>query len=458
MEVPLSELPSEALLQNLYACGPAEAGRQLLRYKKLYENYNKVFCKNSAYRVKPEFSSNENTLFFSSPGRTEIIGNHTDHQNGLVISAAVDRDIIAFAEKNAEPFILLLSEGYENIISVDLSIEGPLAEEKGRSPSLIRGVVSSMKKRGYKVGGFNAYTSSEVLKGSGLSSSAAFELLIVTVLDVFYNGGNISPIEKAILSQEAENIYFGKPSGLMDQAAVAFGGLSFFDFSLPPDRMRKNLKNTLTDAGYTPVIVDTGGSHANLTFAYAQIPKDMQNVASFFGKKKLREVSETEFLTRLPLIKNKMSPSALMRAIHFYAEERRVSACAEALNKGEIENFLRLVRDSGLSSWRFLKNVEIPESGVKDALNLKTQNKENFEITLSSALAYSEFILGNYGVCRVHGGGFAGTLQAFVRDDKLDFYIEKMDLFLHKGAAQVGKIRNLGSTALTSDISGKLSG
>lgn len=359
-------------------------------------------------------------MLFSSSGRTEIAGNHTDHNLGKVIGATVNLDTIAAVSLNDDNKIRLLSEGFtEAVINVDeLEMR---EEEKNSSISLLRGIAATFKKRGYRIGGFNANTTTRVLRGSGLSSSAAIEVLIGEILNSLFNDDTIQTEEIAKIGQIAENTYFGKPSGLLDQICSAHGGIVGIDFKDNDNPIITPVQIDFNDFGYNMIITDTKGSHADLTDEYASIPPDMRSVAKYFGKKNLREVEYESFINNIPSLREYIkNDRAILRAYHFFKENDRVSKMIQELKDNKIDSFLKNVRDSGLSSFRFLQNV-YPSSMPK------TQG-------LSVALALSEEILSAEGATRVHGGGFAGTIQAYVPERLTAEYTERMERVFGLGA------------------------
>lgn len=392
------------------------------RWRRLAQQFSKLY---------PE---HRQVALFSTPGRTEVGGNHTDHQHGCVLCASVNLDIIAVAAPNDSGIIRLQSEGFDQQDIVDLSDLEPVDEEKGHSAALIRGIAAAFSNRGYRFGGFDAYTTSLVPKGSGLSSSAAFEVLVATVMDELHNGGRISPVERAVIGQFAENQYFGKPSGLMDQCGCSVGGFVFIDFEKSDMPKIQPIDLDFSTAGYSLVITNTGGSHADLTEDYASIPRDMKKVAQAFNRSVLREVDENLFWEKLPHLRDSLDDLSLLRAIHFFEENHRVSEQAEALTNGRIESFLSLVRASGSSSFQRLQNIY--------------SDRYPREQPLSIALAISESILKGRGACRVHGGGFAGTIQAFVPNDIVANYLDAMQSLFGSDAPRVMQIRTIGSTRL----------
>jgi len=345
--------------------------------------------------------------YFSAPGRVEIGGNHTDHQHGRVLAAAIDLEAKCSAVPNATDIVNIENKQYGSI-SVDLANLDVNASEKNTSVALVRGVAAWFKEHGHAIGGFDAEISSSIPAGSGLSSSAAFEVLIGNVFKGLF-GAEVSALDIAIAGKFAENIYFGKPSGLMDQAASSFGGLSMIDFYDPQSTIVTPIDADLS--GYALCVVATGGDHADLTPEYAAIPEEMKTVANFFGKSFLSEIKLDEFYSEIYKMQN-LSKRAVLRALHFFEDHERVAKQAAALERRDIGTFLDLVNESGRSSLAYLQNV------------FSSSDPHNQELTL--ALALSERILAGKGAWRVHGGGFAGTILAFVPDDLKDVYNKQM--------------------------------
>lgn len=369
---------------------------------------------------------------FSAPGRTEVGGNHTDHNHGKVLAASVDLDVVALVCERDDGIVRVTSRGFGKTDRIDLNERGVKPEEKGHSCAQIRGVIERLADLGYAVGGFDAVTVSSVMPGSGLSSSAAFEVLIGTIVSYIFNGGNISPVEIAKAAQYSENHYFDKPCGLMDQMACSVGGFVKIDFKDTDEPVITPVDFDFSSCGHKLVITDSRGSHSGLTDDYAAIRSEMEGVAALFGKSCLREIEENDFLKELPALHGKCSERALLRAMHFYAENRRVDAQAESLEKGDFENFKKLIVESGFSSYMYNQNVFSPSKASEQPVAL--------------ALALSEMILKGRGAWRVHGGGFAGTIQAFVPDDLLDAYIDCLESVFGKGACYVLSIRPFGGT------------
>lgn len=381
-----------------------------------------------------EIFSQTSERFFSAPGRTEVGGNHTDHNFGKVLAAGVSLDVIAAAAESDDGIIEVKSEGFEKD-TVDVSNLEPCENEKNTSAALIRGVCRGFADRGYKIGGFKAYTTSNVLKGSGLSSSAAFEVLIGTILNSLYNDGKATAVEIAQIAQFAENEFFGKPSGLMDQMASSVGSFITIDFEDPKKPIINKLDFDFKSSGHSLCIVDTKGNHADLTPEYAAIPSEMKSVAKLFGKKVLRGISKPEILDNISLIREKCGDRALLRALHFVDDNERVDAEAKALYKGDFKAFLKEINASGNSSYKYLQNIYA--------------NKSPDEQGLSVGLYIAESVLQGSGACRVHGGGFAGTIQAFVPNDKLEAFIAAMDKAFGEGACHVLTIRPYGGVEVS---------
>ena len=366
---------------------------------------------------------------YSAPGRSEIGGNHTDHQNGEVLAASVNLDAIAIVEAVDEPVVKVVSGDYP-MITVDLNDLAYKAEEEESTLALIKGVLAGIKERGGKVGGFKAYITSDVLIGAGLSSSAAFETIIGTITSGLYNDMTISAVDIAIIGQYAENVYFGKPCGLMDQMASSVGNLVHIDFADKENPVIEAVGCDLVKHGYSLCITDTKGSHADLTPDYAAVPAEMKAAAAVFGKEVLHGVTMEDLIEKSAEVRAAAGDRALLRAIHFVNENVRVQQEVAALKADDFAEFLRVVKASGDSSYKFLQNVYTNH-------DVQHQN-------VSIALAISETILGANGVCRVHGGGFAGTIQAFVKNEAVAEYKATMDKVFGEDACHVLKIRKYG--------------
>lgn len=377
-----------------------------------------------------ELYGDREVSIFSAPGRSEISGNHTDHQHGHVLAASINRDAIAVASVRDDRIVRVVS-GSSPIITIDLSKLDKDESEFGTTVALIRGVLRGIIDRGYVIGGFDCYITSEVLIGAGLSSSAAFETVIGTVVNGFYNDMKISAIEIAQIGQFAENVFFGKPCGLMDQMACSVGSLVHIDFADPENPIVEAVDFDLDKYGMSLVITDTKGSHSDLTADYAAVPAEMGSVAAFFGKQFLNDVPEEDVISRIGDVRKKCGDRAVLRALHFYNENRRVKAIVDAIKADDIEGFLGGIRSSGDSSFKYLQNVY-------------TNNDINHQ-NVSVALLMSDVKLnGNKGVARVHGGGFAGTIQAFVKNEAVEDYKNSMEQIFGEGTSSVLKIRKYG--------------
>ena len=369
----------------------------------------------------------------SAPGRTEICGNHTDHQHGRVLAGAVDLDFLACAAPNGLNRIRFQSEGWP-MVEISLDELLPRTDERESTAALVRGMAGLVKERGYEVAGFDAYAVSEVLPGSGLSSSAACEVLLGVIENCLFCSGELDAVTIAQLGQRAENVYFGKPSGLMDQTASSVGGAVAIDFADPAEPVVRSVAVDLESLGYALCIIDSGASHAALTGEYASIPEEMGAVAAYFGRKVLREVDEAELLRALPELRRAAGDRAVLRAMHFFADDRRSAEEADALERGDIDAFLALGRESGRSSWELLQNIT-PTGAAK-------------EQAMAVALAVAERALAGRGACRVHGGGFAGTIQAFVPLDALESFSAEVEAALGQGSCRALSIRPVGGTVI----------
>ena len=368
----------------------------------------------------------EPTRYFSAPGRTEISGNHTDHQRGRVLAAAVNLDMQAAVRPNGTDTIRILSQGYPMSV-VSLKEMEPKAEEVNSTPALIRGVAARFVQLGCKVEGFDAYMESTVLPGSGLSSSAAYEVLIGTIINHLFFDAKVSQPEIAMIGQYAENVFFGKPCGLMDQMASAVGGMVTIDFEDKANPVIQPIGFDFASCGHALCIIDSRASHADLTDEYAAITIELKNICNHFGKDVLRQIDEADFYAAIPALREKCGDRAVMRAIHFYKENARVPQQVAALRSGDFNRFLSLVKESGYSSWMYLQNV-IPAG-----------YREHQDVAL--ALALCEHYLEGKGAYRVHGGGFAGTVQACVPFEILDSFKAGIDAALGEGACHILSIR-----------------
>ncbi len=406
-----------------YIYGEAAVEKQKERYAAAIDSFAALY------------GEDREVALYSVAGRSELSGNHTDHNHGRVIAASIDLDIIAVASPNGEDIIRVKSEGFhEDVIDINF-FTAPRETPEGHSDELIAGMVAGFRKNGYSVGGFDAYTTSNVLKGSGISSSAAFEDMIGNILNHIYNDGAIDNVEIAKIAQYAENVFFGKPCGLMDQVACAVGGIVAIDFEDPTAPVINKLHVDISGAGYNLCITNTGGNHADLTDDYASVPREMKAIAAYFGKSVLRDLTEESFVASIPLLRAQYGDRAILRALHFFAENRRVAEQTAALESGDLDAFFANVIASGRSSYCYLQNV------------YTTKNIE--EQGLSLALCLSERLLADKKAAwRVHGGGFAGTVQAFVPTSDVAAYREAMDAAFGAGSCMVLRIRPVGAIKL----------
>lgn len=402
---------------------PAQYDEQYERFLDVLSDFGEYFDKNEEREVS----------LFSAPGRSEVCGNHTDHNHGRVLAAGISLDAIAVASKNDTGVVSIKSKGYPmDVISCDdLDVD---ESNFGKSSELIRGILSRFKQLGYNIGGFDATTASKVLSGSGLSSSAAFEVLVCTILNHLYNDGKIDPVVIAQISQYAENVYFGKPCGLLDQMACSVGGFVTIDFNDPAKPIIKKVDFDFASCGHSLCIVDTKGDHSDLTDEYAAVRAEMEAVAAFFGKKVLRELDKKTVLENAADIRAAVSDRAVLRAIHFFNDDERVVKEVEALENVDFELFKKLTIESGLSSYMYNQNVYACSAPLSQPLSL--------------ALAVSEELLKGKGAWRVHGGGFAGTIQAFVPNEMLDEYKNTMNSIFGDDACYVLSIRPMGGAKL----------
>ena len=412
-----NEIKSPEFLSRLKSVYGDEATCQQERFFSLAETFEK------------DFNCDADVRFFSAPGRTEVGGNHTDHNNGKVLAAAINLDAIAAVEARDDGIICVNSQGYSPV-TVDTANLNIVDEEAGKSSALIRGVCARFNELGYKYGGFNASVTSCVLSGSGLSSSAAYEVLIGTILNYIYNDGKISAVEIAQISQYAENVYFKKPCGLMDQTACSVGGFVKIDFEDTSAPVIRKVDFDIAKHGYNLCIVDTGGNHADLTGDYAAIRLEMNSVAEYFGKSVLRQVDEKDVFENIGDIRKKTGDRAIERAIHFYNENKRVERLSEALSEGDFDEFKNTIIESGKSSYMYNQNC----------FTLSAPN----ERPVALALCVSEELLKGKGAYRVHGGGFAGTIQAFVPVEETENYVSSMRKIFGENSCYILKVRSHG--------------
>lgn len=424
------------MAQNKQLISSINNGEVDIRLKKVYISDGDVLKQRERYvslvnDFSEIFGERDNLRFFSAPGRTEVGGNHTDHNHGRVLAAGINLDAVALASKNDENIVRVKSRGYK-MDTVDLSDLSVNKGDMGHSNALVRGMCDGFLKRGYKIGGFDACTVSSVLSGSGLSSSAAFEVLIGTCLNYLYNDGKVDAVTIAQIAQYAENVHFGKPCGLMDQMASSVGGFITIDFADPGSPVIEKVDFDFASCGHSLCIVDTKGNHADLTDEYASIRTEMESVASYFGKKVLREVDEPEFYKNISAIREKFGDRAVLRAIHFFGDNARVLDEVKALRNGDFEGFKKYICESGASSYMYNQNVYSVKKPIEQPVAL--------------GLAVSEQVLRNKGAYRVHGGGFAGTIQAFVPNELLYTYKQAIESVFGEGSCYVLSIRPLGGT------------
>lgn len=413
-----------------------EAGEMDEKLKAVYVTDSAVEAQKPRYiRLINEFiklfGEDRDVIITSAPGRTEVCGNHTDHNNGKVLAASVNLDAVAVASKNDEDVVRVKSDGHAMNV-VDTSELLPDEAEFGHSTAMVRGVVAKIAGLGYKIGGFDCVTTSDVIGGSGLSSSAAFEVLLGTTLSYLYNDGVINSVEIAKTAQYSENVFFGKPCGLLDQMASSVGTFVTIDFESTENPKIKKVDFDFSKSGHALCIVDTGGSHSDLTDDYAAVRGEMESVAQAMGKDVLREIDFEDFKKAVPSLMGRVSDRALLRAFHFYRENERVEKAIAALESNNFDDFKKVINESGRSSYMYNQNVYTPKNPAEQKISL--------------ALCISEGILGVDGAYRVHGGGFAGTIQAFVPAELLEKYKNSIETVFGKGSCHVLIIRPVGGT------------
>ena len=419
LNVKMQEEEAMRLFDVIYGSAEGGAVMAMERYLHLADLYDR------------QFSGKGEVRFFRAPGRTEICGNHTDHQRGRVIAAAISMDAIAAVSGNDDGVIRVFSEGFapDEVDIRDLDVR---TEEKNTARALVRGVAACFRDVGYALTGLDIYTTSTVLPGSGLSSSAAFEVLLGQIMNDYYAASRVSDEQIARFGQFAENVYYGKPSGLMDQMSSSIGGVVALDFADPEKTGIDRLPVDFGSLGYAIVIIDSGADHQDLTDEYAAIPREMGQIAVFFGKQFLRDVDEGDLYRNIPALRASCGDRAVLRAMHFFAEEERVEQAVGALRAGDVRTFLRLVNASGDSSWQYLQNVLAPKHPERQAVAV--------------TLAIGKRFLGETGACRVHGGGFAGTIQAFVPKERVTTFLEGVESTLGSGRSHVMSISSVGGT------------
>lgn len=415
------------LFSKLYGKEAEKVGKQIVRYEQLVHNYHEHF-------------PDGELRMFSTPGRTEIGGNHTDHNHGRVLAASIDLDSIGAIAGINDPWVTIYSEGYPNPFRVCLDDLSPQKEEQGTTSALIRGIAARLTELGYTIGGFNGTITSDVLVGSGLSSSASIEVLIGTIFNVLYNEGHITPEVIAKIGQYAENTYFGKPCGLMDQLTCAVGGIVSIDFEDPQKPVLQKVDFDFATQDFKLLVVDTGGNHADLTEDYASVPREMKSVARALGGNVLREIEFHTMIDRIHELRSRAGDRAVLRAMHFFDDNQRVLDQVEALKRGDFDRFLVLVNASGNSSFKWLQNC------------YSTKNPAGQGVSLALALTEDYLQRIGRGGCRVHGGGFAGTIQVFLHDDHLNEYVRLMDGVFGEGSVRVLTVRPVGSICINSFV------
>lgn len=405
-------------IKTVYACTDKEVSEYSARFSEIVQG------------LEDNFGKKEDIRIFSAPGRTEIGGNHTDHQHGCVLAASLNLDVIGAAALNGTDTIRIKSKGYplDEIHLGELDVN---EAEFDRASALIRGIAKRFTDMGYKIKGFDAYTLSSVLKGSGMSSSAAFEVLVGTIINNLFCNGEVDAVEIAKIGQYAENVYFGKPSGLMDQMASSVGALVAIDFKDKENPEVKKVNFDFTKTGYSLCIIDSGADHADLTDEYASITVEMRKIANYFGKEFLSEINKSEFIANIPEIRNTVkNDRAVLRALHYFNDTVRAQDEVAALSENNFEKFLGIVKKSGYSSFMYLQNVFAASAPAEQAVSL--------------TLALCDEFLSERGAYRVHGGGFAGTVQAFVPNDMLTEFVAYIDRILGSGMCHVLNIRPIG--------------
>ena len=417
----LNSPKTKELFYKLYGKDDSVIQEQFKRYRKIVKQYQNYFYATPVH-------------LFSAPGRTEIGGNHTDHNAGRVLAASINLDSIGAVDETNNDTITVFSEGYPSPFKVILNDLRPKKEEERTTAGLIRGIAARFKELGYNIGGFNACISSNVMVGSGLSSSASIEVLIGTIMNELYNKGKVSEETVAIIGQYAENNYFNKPCGLMDQLTIAVGGIISIDFRDSKNPIVKKVDFNFSSQNYSILVVDTGGNHADLTDDYASIPQEMKSVAQELGGKVCRDISLKELIENVYDLRFKVGDRAILRTLHFLDDNQRVLEQVEALEKGDFDTFLNLVNESGNSSSKWLQNCFTTKNPAEQGITLALALTENF--LKNSEKKYA---------CRVHGGGFAGTIQVFMPNEMLDGYLKMIKTVFGEKSVEILRVRELGS-------------
>lgn len=413
------------LLEEFY--GKAAVAENVERYRSLLLGYEKAF------------GNQENVMLFSSPGRTEISGNHTDHNHGKVLAGSINMDCVGVAAKNFSSQVHIISETYNQDFAIDLNYLEPSPKKAG-TIDLVKGLLMGFKESGYEIGGFNAYVTSNVIAAAGVSSSASFEMLLCSMLNTFFNGGRMSTVAYAHIGKYAENLYWDKSSGLLDQMACAVGGLITINFAKPSVPEVEKLEFDFSSQNHSLIIVQTGKGHADLSADYSAVPNEMKKVAQYFGKEVLAEVTEEEVIENIQDIRAFAGDRSVLRALHFFQENKRVEAEVLALKENRFEDFLMNITASGNSSWKWLQNC--------------FTNSSYQEQGITVALALTELFIEEKGrgACRVHGGGFAGVIMAVLPNDLVDEYIEYIERCTGKGSAYRMSIRPYGAVCINDYI------
>lgn len=399
----------------------------------LDNNHNRY---EKALQFHKENFSEANPFFFSAPGRTELSGNHTDHNNGMVIAAAVDIDMICAASRSGNNVATMYSKGFDSPFIVDLDDLDKRNNEAGKPESLIRGIAFELRKRDYLLGGFNANLDSDVLIGSGLSSSASFEIMIAQIFNYLFNNNTVSKTELAMIAQAAENNYFGKPCGLMDQLAVSSGGIISIDFEKKANPLIENIEFDFTKTGYSLALIDTGETHADLTNEYSSITNEMKSIAEYFGYNLCRSVDQKVFYDKIPELRKIYGDRPILRVIHFLNENERVTKQKQCLIENDFKKFLDLVNESGNSSYKYLQNIYSSGESINQAA------------AVGLALCEKFFNEKGKGACRIHGGGFGGTIQAYVQKSMNKDFREFIESVFGVDSVKFVELRKHGTVCL----------
>ena len=421
-------------LVDLYGSGAVDGQRT--RYLSLVDAFER------------QFGAKTGVTIVSAPGRTELGGNHTDHNNGRVLAGSVDLDCLIAVSATTDNRATLYSEGYEKPFVADLAMQEPVAAERGSTTALLRGVARGLADHGFSIGGFNGFMSSRVLPGSGLSSSAAVEVAIGTAFNHLYNGGTIDPVTIARIGQFAENEFFGKPCGLMDQTASAYGGIIAIDFANPATPVIERVAFSFEASGYQLMVVNTGGNHADLTEDYASIPSEMRAVAGKLGVELLRQTDRAQVIAHAASMRNEVGDRAILRALHYFDDNERVTMQIEALRSNDVERYLSLVRKSGASSWQLLQNCFTNKNPQEQGISLGIALTEQFLTNAQPQRSGTGALAHPLGAARVHGGGFAGTIQAYIPVPLAAAYIQAMESVFGSGCVALLSSRSAGAVAL----------